>query len=307
MLSFRQVEVFRCLMTAGTTTRAAARLSISQPGVSRHLAELEAHLGFKLFDRMKGRLVPTTAAVELAGIVEQNFLGLERIEQAAKNIRSNVSQPVVVACLPALSTSLVPRVARRIRESNQPWGLEIDSGTVAEIIQKLQNLTADLALTLTIPDIAGIESEHLFTADHVCAMPAGHRLAEKEAIEASDFQNEQVIGWRPAGPLSFDKEAALFAPYLDDNDIRVMTQTSHSRYAMVAAGLGITLAEPLAAEAWLNNGVVVRRFEPRLPLSYSLCFPSGRTRAEPVNAVRKAVLSAVRDWQAEAGSCIPFA
>ena len=91
-LRFRQVEVFRCLMAAGTATRAAAELSISQPAVSRHVAELESHLGFKLFDRVKGRLEPTTSAVHFARVVEQNFLGLARIERAAENIRDEVPQ-----------------------------------------------------------------------------------------------------------------------------------------------------------------------------------------------------------------------
>ncbi|MEM7226268.1 MAG: LysR substrate-binding domain-containing protein [Pseudomonadota bacterium] len=303
-LSFRQIEVFRCLMSAGTTTRAAAKLSISQPGVSRHIAELEGHLGFKLFDRIKGRLAPTTAAVQFARVVEQNFLGLERIEQAGANIRDNVPQPVVIACLPALSTSLMPRVAQHIRRSNQTWSLVVDTGTVAEIIENLQNHSADLALTLEIPEILGIEAEPLFTVDHVCALPADHRLAAKEVITPEDFREETVVGWSSAGPLGFEKEAEIFAGIVNAKDIRFTTHTSHSRYALVAAGLGITIAEPFAAGPWLKNGVAVRRFEPSLPLSYSLCFPTGRIRSEGVGAVRAAILASVKAWRQESDA--PF-
>ncbi len=305
-LSFRQIEVFRCLISAGTTTAAAARLSISQPGVSRHIADLEAHLGFRLFDRVKGRLVPTTAGVRLASVVEQNFLGLKRIEQAAENIRDQASHPVVVACLPALSTSLLPRVARYISSRNLSWSLEVDTGTVTQVIEKLQSHSADLAVTLTIPDIIGIEAEALFTVEHVCALPSGHPLAAKEVIEAEDFRGETVIGWRPAGPLSFKKEADVMDRYLEGNAVRLTTHTSHSRYALVAAGLGITLAEPFAAEPWIHQGVVVRRFEPRLPLTYSLCYPSGRIRSEPVSAVRNAIFAAVEQWRSEADCVVPF-
>ena len=280
-------------MAAGTTTRAAAELAISQPAVSRHIAELEGHLGFELFNRVKGRLEPTTSAVEFARIVEQNFLGLERIEQAATNIRDEVPQPVVIACLPALSTSILPLAAGIIRERNRSVSLLVDSGTVSEIIEKLQNLTADLALTLTFPSILGIESEPLFVVEHVCALPEDHPLAQKEAITPSDFRNERVVGWSAAGPLTFEKEAAHFEDHVGELDVTVTTHTSHTRYAMVAAGLGITIAEPFAAGPWLKNGVVLRRFEPKLELSYSLCHPTGRIRAEPVNAVRKAIWRAV--------------
>ncbi len=299
-LSFRQIEVFRCLMNSGTATRAAAKLSISQPGVSRHISELEGRLGFKLFERTKGRLAPTKAAVQFARVVEQNFLGLERIEHAGEKIRDNVSQPVIVACLPALSTSLLPMVARHIVSSNHVRSLEASTGTVTEIIEKLQNQSADLALTLTLPNIPGIESEPLLTVEHVCALPKGHPLAKKDVITAADFKNEAVIGWSPVGPLDFEKEAAIFADYVSVKDIRLTTQTSHSRYAMVAKGLGITIAEPFSAGPWLNNGVVIRQFVPSLPLSYSLCYPSGQVSSESVGTVRRAILSAVKEWKLEA-------
>jgi DNA-binding transcriptional LysR family regulator len=287
-------------MNSGTATRAAAKLSISQPGVSRHISELEGHLGFKLFERAKGRLTPTKAAFQFARVVEQNFLGLERIEHAGEKIRDNVSQPVIVACLPALSTSLLPIISRHIVSSNHVRSLEASIGTVTEIIEKLQNQSADLALTLTLPDIPGIESEPLLTVEHVCALPQGHPLAKKDVITAADFKNEAVIGWSPVGPLDFEKESAIFADYVSIKDIRLTTQTSHSRYAMVAKGLGITIAEPFSAGPWLNNGVVIRRFEPSLPLSYSLCYPSGRVSSESVGTVRRAILSAVKEWKLKA-------
>ena len=299
-LRFRQVEVFRCLMASGTTTRAAAALAISQPAVSRHIADLEAHLGFKLFKRHRGRLEPTASAIELARIVEQNFMGLERIEGAARSLRDRGSQPVRVACLPALSTSLLPLAAKRLAARNQSFSLFVDSGTVAEIIERLQNLSADLALTLDFPPILGIEAEPLLTVEHVCALPEGHRLAGKERITPVDFRGEAVVGWSAAGPLAFDEEAALFAEHVDPRKITVTTHTSHTRYAMVAAGLGITIAEPFAAAPWVGKGVVLRRFAPSLALSYSLCYATGRIRSEAVDIVRQAILAAVEDWRAEA-------
>lgn len=286
-------------MAAGTATRAAAELSISQPAVSRHIAELEDHLGFKLFDRIKGRLEPTTAAVAFSRVVEQNFLGLARIEHAAQNIRDEVPQPTTVACLPALSTSILPLVARRVAQKNRKLSLLVDTGTVSEIIEKLQNYAADLALTLTFPSILGIEAEPVYHVEHVCAVPEGHRLARKDVITPADFRDEQVIGWSAAGPLAFDKESAVFADYVSSKNIVVTTHTSHTRYAMVAAGLGITIAEPFAASSWLKSGVVIRPFEPRLELSYSLCYPTGRIRSDVVNSVRKAILSSVTEWGAQ--------
>ena len=60
-MKFRQIEAFRFIMLRGTTAAAAAEMHISQPAVSRLLADLEDHLGFRLFERKKGRLLPTLA------------------------------------------------------------------------------------------------------------------------------------------------------------------------------------------------------------------------------------------------------
>ncbi len=299
MLKFRQIEVFQRLMATGTTTRAARELSISQPAVSRHIAELESHLGFKLFNRIKGRLEPTTSAVQFANIVAQNFLGMQRIEHAAENIRNSIPQPIVISCLPALSTSILPKVASMIVQTNQTTSLQINTANVSEIIQKLQSHATDLALTLTFPPILGIEVEPFFTVEHVCAIPEGHDLAQKQVITAADFQDQPVIGWSEVGPLRFDKEATIFDDYLSPQDVRIITQTSHTRYAMVAAGLGITIAEPFASGPWLNNGIVLRKFEPKLDLTYGLCYPTGRIRSETVDVVRKAIVSTMQDWQSD--------
>ena len=235
--------------------------------------------------------------MQFARIVEQNFLGLERIEHAAENIRDSVPQPVAVACLPALSTSLLPLVAQRIKQSNQIWSLLVDSGTVSEIIEKVQNLSADMALTLSISVDPRNRSGAAVHSGARLRGSGGTPLGARDSVCAADFRNETVIGWSPAGPLSFDKEAAVFADYVPNENVRLVTHTSHTRYAMVAAGLGITIAEPFAAGPWLNNGVVIRRFEPRLELSYSLCYPTGRIRSEAVSEVRKAILAAVREWR----------
>lgn len=283
-------------MATGTMTRAAEELSISQPAVSRHVQGLEDHLGFDLFKRIRGRLEPTVAAVQFARTVDQNFLGMERIEHAAQNIRDGVPQPISVACLPALSTSLLPISAQIIAKNRRSPGLFIDTGTIAEVIERLQNQSVDMAVTLTFSPILGIEIEPLFSVDHVCIVPKGHRLEAKEVVAPEDFAGEKVVGWDAAGPLSFDRESAVFSDLDPPMQVSVTTHTSHTRYAMVAAGLGISISEPFAADQWMQNGVSVCRFEPRLPLHYSLCYPTGRLRSEHAGLVRKAILLAAAEW-----------
>ena len=55
----RQIEVFHAVYSSGSMTNAAALLNVSQPSVSKVLAHAEQQLGYRLFDRVKGKLIPT--------------------------------------------------------------------------------------------------------------------------------------------------------------------------------------------------------------------------------------------------------
>ena len=74
MIQFRQIQAFYAIMTTGTVTKAAKQLGISQPGVSNLIASFEHQIGFKLFSRMSGRLLPTPEAQRLfnasEGVIE---------------------------------------------------------------------------------------------------------------------------------------------------------------------------------------------------------------------------------------------
>ncbi|MGX1787000.1 LysR family transcriptional regulator [Bosea sp. NPDC055332] len=62
MMNVRQVETFDVVMKVGSISRAAEILDVTQPVVSRTIAELESALGFSLFDRVRNRIVPTPEA-----------------------------------------------------------------------------------------------------------------------------------------------------------------------------------------------------------------------------------------------------
>lgn len=86
-MNLRQVEAFRSIMLRGSMTATAQALRTSQPSISRLIAELEAAIGFKLFERQAGRLKPTDEGLSFYREVERSFLGLDNLNQAARDIR----------------------------------------------------------------------------------------------------------------------------------------------------------------------------------------------------------------------------
>jgi len=107
-LNLRQLEAFRATMHAGTVVAAAGLLNVTQPAVSRLVAELERRIGFALFERRGRRLSPTAEAQQLYREIERLQLGVERVAQVAADIKLQRAGAVRLAVLPALAQWFAP-------------------------------------------------------------------------------------------------------------------------------------------------------------------------------------------------------
>ena len=107
------VEAFRAVMLSGSTTAAARLLHTSQPNVSRSITKLEKHTGLRLFDRLPGKVVPTKDGRAFFKEVQSSFVGLQRLEDAARRIRRFSGSYLRIAGIQTLALGLLPRAIKR--------------------------------------------------------------------------------------------------------------------------------------------------------------------------------------------------
>src|SRR3546814_9943279 len=124
-MNFKQVEAFRAVMLSGSMTAAAESLHTSQPNISRLVAQLERSAGFKLFERVAGRLLPTAEGAALFADVERAFIGLHSLERSAQNIRLAGTGRLRIAAVPLLSLNVLPRVVRRFRQEKPEVAIQL--------------------------------------------------------------------------------------------------------------------------------------------------------------------------------------
>ncbi|WP_018152490.1 LysR substrate-binding domain-containing protein [Leeia oryzae] len=291
MIRFRQIEAFRYLMSTGTTVGAARKLHITQPAISRLIADLEEDLGFRLFNRVKGRLEPTTAGVRFHRAVEENFLGLERLRKAAETIREDEHEGLSIACMPVLATTLLPLILKEFFKLQPYVPVKVDSIGNSELLVQLQDMKVDVGISAEFASIAGIEVEQIYETDPLCALPPGHPLATKERIYPEDLEGETVIGWLANNALSHgDEDKVYFGRAGVKPRCLIRTYTSHIRYAMVANGFGVSIVEPFASSIWTAHGVVVRPYETDVKHRYVLAYPSASSRSSVLQDFRQATL-----------------
>ena len=172
----RQIEVFHAIMVYRTASRAAEVLHMSQPAVSKTIKQLEWSLGFTLFDRVKGRMVPTPEGQLFHKEVSLSFIGLTQLKQAAARIHDFGSGELRIASLSALSTSIVPRVLKEYQARHPGVALSYQSRLSSEVRDLVASGQIDIGLAADEIDISGVEAVPYCSYKAVIALPPGHAL-----------------------------------------------------------------------------------------------------------------------------------
>ena len=114
-MRLRHIEVFHAIKQAGSISKAAVLLGVSQPAASKVLQHAESSLGFKLFERVKGRLLPTAEAELLYVEVAKLNSGLDQLRKLSANLRRFPQGRLHVGCLPSLGLSIMPKTIHNFR------------------------------------------------------------------------------------------------------------------------------------------------------------------------------------------------
>ncbi len=269
-MQMRQIEAFRAVMLSGGITAAAAMLHISQPSVSRLISDLERAVGFPLFERRGRRLAPTRRAETFFDAVRQSFTGLDLLEQAARRIRAHPVGTIRVAALPALAGGVLPQVIAKFHRDCPEIKITVEAQSQRGIEDRVFLGQADLGLGVQVPPKQGIRTSMLARAEYVCVLPAGHRLATREVIHASDLAGESLIGPMHEADALWDTIDRTFQSEQVAVTCFVETQLSFPAYCLVEAGLGVMVAEPFSAPLFARLGVGIRRFLPAIALDFAV-------------------------------------
>ncbi|ELY2641414.1 LysR family transcriptional regulator [Cronobacter sakazakii] len=282
-VTLRHIEIFHAVMTAGNLTEAAALLRTSQPTVSRELARFEKLIGLSLFTRSRGRLHPTVQGLRLFEEVQRSWYGLDRIISAAESLRQFRQGELSIACLPVFSQSLLPLVLKPFLDSYPDVSLNIVPQESPLLEEWLSAQRHDLGITENTATPAGTERLTLLTLNEVCVLPAGHTLADKPQLTPQDFAGENYISLSRTDSY----RQLLDSLFQEHNVQRRMVLETHSAAsvcAMVRAGVGVSIVNPLTALDYAATGIVVRRFSVAVPFTVSLIRPLHRPASALVEA-----------------------
>ncbi|MES0041892.1 LysR substrate-binding domain-containing protein [Mesorhizobium sp. M0091] len=274
-MNLRQIEVFHALMTNGTTTRAAEVLRISQPAVSKAVQELERTVGFALFNRAKGRMSPTAEGRLFFREVETSFSGLIHLKSAAARIRDFGSGEIRVASLSALSTNVMPKVMRSFQKRHPQVAITFQARMSSSVKELVASGQFDVGVAADEIDLAGVIARPYASYQVAIALPPGHRLQGRAVIYPRDLHDENFVALAPEDTTRREAEA-IFAKHGVKPKIVLETPYSTTIAAMVEAGLGCGMVNPITADPFLGRGMMIVPFEPAIHFRTLLLLPPQR-------------------------------
>ncbi|MCW3064711.1 MAG: transcriptional regulator, LysR family [Solirubrobacterales bacterium] len=238
--------------------RAAARLHISQPSLSRAIRELELQLGVDLFARTKRSVRLTDAGSALLAHAPRALAELERaVEEARRAGRGEVGT-LNVGFLPSATVRLLPAVVRAYRAAFPAVRLHLVEQLDELQLDALAQERLDLGLVRTTRSGSGLTFAALRREGMVVAMPRGHPLAARRRLSYSDLRDEDFVLWpRAAAPETFDAviegcRAAGFSPRIGQE-----APGASALLGLVAAGLGVSVVADAYAGLAGEDVVVV--------------------------------------------------
>lgn len=266
-VNIRCLEAFRETMRAGSATAAARKLGISQPAISRLLTQYEEQVGFDIFYRENGRLIPTPEAMILFDAVDNALNGLGRVAQMAENISAFRVGELRVVAPPSLVEGPLARSVASFMKLYPDVRVTIDPRDIDTARELVIGRTFDLGFYS--PDVhPGLSYEKFITSETVCVLPQGHPLCALDIITPENLKGQPLVmtGKGRYPRLLLDKAFQQVGVY---PQVRLETRTIGSACVFASLGVGIAIVNELMVRSYVDHSVETRRFRPQILQEYA--------------------------------------
>lgn len=282
-MNLRQMEVFRAVMLTGGVGGAAELLHVSQPAVSKVLAQAQKQAGFALFERVKGRLVPTPEGQQLHQEIDTLWRGVERVRDVSRSLADPQTGTLRLGVSASLASYLLPRTIALLCQRFPRLKSRMEILIAPIMVDALLDSSIDLGVALQPNEHPNLAPVQAWRCSFACVMPEGHRLAQLDTVRPADLRGERIITSDPNTPYgqallrAYGREAQRL-----NLDLSVRSSTSACWYAQAGAGVAVVDRTVTAGQSF--SGLAVRPFHSRERLAVSIL----RNRYRPMSAVQRA-------------------
>ena len=245
-INLRQLRTFLAVAQQRHFHRAAERLHLSQPAVSRHIADLEAELGVRLFDRSTREVIPTEAGRYLESAIERVLDELEGVLDHVHSEGERRHGKIHIASVPTLSASLMPLCIADCARTYPELVIQLHDQAQTLVLDSVRGGEVDFGIAIEPPEAGDFDAEVIMRDPFCLACRPDHPLARHKSVPWKKLQGQALV------LLDYSSGSRrLIDQALQKHGVqaRVVQQTGHTHTAfrMVEAGLGVTVTPRLSS------------------------------------------------------------
>lgn len=289
-MEFRQQRYFVGLAEELHFGRAAAKLGISQPALSKQIRGLEAEVGTSLFWRSKREVRLTAAGTAFLGHAREVLSRVDRSISEARSVGRGELGSLEIGYMSSTSALIVPRAVRAFRKQHP--GVEVKLRLLIPPAHRFQisSSQVDFAFIVESGEREKFVVEVILREHLMIALPKGHPLAAHSQLGVRDLKGVPLVMYpRYGAPEMYDQTMRYLRSAGTDPNIVVEVMPAYGILSSVAAGIGVALV-PECLLGIRQEGVVYRKMKaPRLPITWAIAYRPGK-----LDGAREAFLKVVR-------------
>ncbi len=207
-MELRQLRHFVAVVDCANLSRAAERVAISQPALTRSIKNLEDLLGVRLVDRKPRGVTPTEAGLALYRHAQIVLNAAHRLTREVRELEAGAAGTVHIGVSAMFATQFTAGVARALAQAHPRLALVIDDGFWEDLLRRMQDGRLDLVFSHFPQTSLGgdLVLEPLLTVRSVIVAGRGHPLANRRSLEVADLiAHRWVIAGPPHSQDAFEK------------------------------------------------------------------------------------------------------
>ena len=252
----RDLRYFVAVAEELNFTRAAERLHLSQPALSKQIRGLETTLRAQLFRRDRRQVELTAAGVALHEVARHLLQDWDDGVAMVGDAAAQDSRVLRVGTLTSIGRGLYPAITDQFAKRQPGWQVELRSYGWGDPTAGLRDRAADAAFVWLPIDAAEIETAVLATERRFVAISARHPLADRQAIEFSELINEPAAALPASAGAQRDFWLATDARAGRLPRVAAEVSAADEKLEIVSSGAAITLLAEGNADIYSRDGIV---------------------------------------------------
>lgn len=274
-MEIRVLRYFLTVMREESITKAAEVLHITQPTLSRQLAQMEEEVGVKLFHRGARRIELTNEGILLRRRAEEILQLVDKTEKELIEQEEQVEGKISIGCGEIAAVQVLPKLIKTFREKYPQVTFDIFTATADLVKEQMDKGLLDIGLLLEPVDMEKYDFIRLDVKEKwVVLMRPDSPLAEKEFVTAKDLSELPLI--LPRRMNVQNELASWFGDYYDSLNVIFTSNLSTNSAIMVSNGLAYSLVIEGAVPFWDQSKVTYRPLSPSLTATSVLAWKRGQ-------------------------------